>query len=286
MHLHGLRRRRHFIYVDVSPRIMGFKCSVPNCKMGYASEKGASSISLYRFPHDPCLRRQWLRAIHHEGIDKFTENWRVCAEHFRENDFVFESQDSHLVRIKQRDSERLKVKKLKSCTIPSKGHAIAYLSTAVPAKRPSTSSQSRLEKENQRILCFEEELFEKEKISDFNDLSEKLESAKLPSEYLLVKRDNFILFLYVDVSSKAPSVLSSVKVNSDLTLEVAVKNTPVSTQTALQDPNKGIRMISELVNLLAEVKALASGESTSLDFLVEIVIDLISEILLFSDIGI
>ena len=102
----------------------------------------------------------------------------------------------------------------------------------MPAKRPSTSSQSRLEKENQRILCFEEELFKKEKISDFNDLSEKLESAKLPSEYLLVKRDNFILFLYVDVSSKAPSVLSSVKVNSDLTLEVAVKNTPVSTQTA------------------------------------------------------
>ena len=94
------------------------------------------------------------------------------------------------------------MKKLKPCAISSifKGQP-SYLSTPLSAKRPTTSSsQSRLEKENLRIQRCEEELFKKETISDCHELSEKLKSAKLPSDFIIVKRDNFILFLNIDVS--------------------------------------------------------------------------------------
>jgi len=139
---------------------MGYKCSVPNCKTGYASEKREGHTkSLYRFPYDHELRRKWLRAINREDIDRYTDNWRVCADHFHEEDFVYESQDSHIARIKQRDGKTLKVKKLKSCAIPSifKGQP-SYLSPVLSTKRRTTSSsQSRLENENLRIQHYEED---------------------------------------------------------------------------------------------------------------------------------
>ena len=78
-----------------------------------------------------------------------------------------------------------------------------------------------------------------------------------------------MLFLYIDVDSKTPSVLSSVKINIDLTLEITVRNTSVPTakfRHLLQDHKKVI-MISEVLNVLAEVKSLASGESSGSDLL-------------------
>ena len=74
---------------------------------------------MYCFPYDPELRRKWLRAINRADIERFTENWRVCGDHFHEDDFICESQDTHVARIKQREGETLKVKKLKPCVIPS-----------------------------------------------------------------------------------------------------------------------------------------------------------------------
>ena len=175
------------------------------------------------------------------------------------------------------------MKKLKPCAISSifKGQP-SYLSTPLSAKRPTTSSsQSRLEKENLRIQRCEEELFKKETISDCHELSEKLKSAKLPSDFIIVKGDNFILFLNIDVSCDTPSVLSSVKVKSDMTFEVTVRNASISPRKfrhLLQD-HKKITKISEVLNLLAEVKSLASDGCSIPDLLIEVVIDMISHLL-------
>ena len=131
---------------------------------GYTSEKCGGHVSLYRFPFDQELRQKWLRAINRQDVDNYTDNWRVCAEHFTEIDFLNESEDTHTTRLNQRESKTLKVKKLKSSAIPSifKGQPSYLTSTSVQRSTLSTSSLSRLKKENQRILSLEKELFEKE----------------------------------------------------------------------------------------------------------------------------
>jgi len=113
-----------------------------------------------------------------------------------------------------------------------------------------------------------------------------LKSATLPSDFIIVKRDSFILFLYIDVSCETPSVLSSVKVKNDMTFEVTLRNAPISPRKfrhLLLDPNR-VATISEVLNLLADVKSLASDECPSPDLLIEVVIDIISRLLLLPDI--
>ena len=50
---------------------MIYKCCVPSCKSGYASNSATSSsakIAMFRFPKTEKLRRKWLRSIHRDII--------------------------------------------------------------------------------------------------------------------------------------------------------------------------------------------------------------------------
>ena len=275
---------------------MGFKCSVRNCKSGYNSQiHTGKPVSFYRFPFDQSMRLQWLHAINRDA-EFFTENWRICAFHFNETDFITVSQDTRKVRIGGRESEHLKVKRLRPCAIPSifKDQSTCLqeirpsqpLTTCRPRSTSRATSERRLYRENERIVFLEKEFHEKEKIIDLNDILVKLKSEKLPNDYVIVSRDHFILFLYIDVSSKNPSVWASVRINTDLTAEVTVKNTSIPTTKfchLLQDRKK-VTTISEVLNLLAEVKSLVSVEPSSPDSIVEVLIEIISKLFLLPDV--
>ena len=59
---------------------MGFKCCVPDCKSGYASQK--EKVTFFSFPSNPTMRNKWIRLI---GLDKnkvIGEKWKVCEKHF------------------------------------------------------------------------------------------------------------------------------------------------------------------------------------------------------------
>ena len=74
---------------------MGKKCSVPNCKSGYATNTSKTKISFHSFPPDPDLRNVWK-------INVGRPNWEpgphtsVCSLHFRESDYKLKSNDSQV----------------------------------------------------------------------------------------------------------------------------------------------------------------------------------------------
>ena len=75
---------------------MGKRCSVPNCKSGYATAtKSQTKISFHVFPPDPDLRNEWK-------INVGKPNWEpsphssVCSLHFRDSDYKLKSNDSQV----------------------------------------------------------------------------------------------------------------------------------------------------------------------------------------------
>lgn len=64
---------------------MPFKCSVPTCQSNYRKPY----ISCFRFPRDPVKRKLWISRIRRDNFT-YTENARVCINHFEERMIIRE----------------------------------------------------------------------------------------------------------------------------------------------------------------------------------------------------
>lgn len=64
-------------------------CCVPLCTKKVYQE-GGEKISFHKFPREPSVQREWLRAIRRDVGRHFTitEHTRVCSRHFKNEDFV------------------------------------------------------------------------------------------------------------------------------------------------------------------------------------------------------
>ncbi|XP_074655326.1 uncharacterized protein LOC141908930 [Tubulanus polymorphus] len=65
-------------------------CCVPYCtKSGYYEIEGHGTVSYFKFPSDPVLRRSWLSNVRREEGEffKITEHTRVCSQHFVDADY-------------------------------------------------------------------------------------------------------------------------------------------------------------------------------------------------------
>ena len=74
---------------------MGKKCSVPNCKSGYATNTSKTKISFHAFPPDPDLRNVWKINVRRPNWEP-TPHSSVCSLHFRESDYKLKSTDSQV----------------------------------------------------------------------------------------------------------------------------------------------------------------------------------------------
>ena len=74
---------------------MGKKCSVPNCKSGYATNTSKTKISFHSFPPDPDLRNVWKINVGRPNWEP-TPHSSVCSLHFRESDYKLKSTDSQV----------------------------------------------------------------------------------------------------------------------------------------------------------------------------------------------
>ena len=95
---------------------MPYKCCVPGCSTGYASQQQESDVSLHKFPGDEALCEEWLRKIPRKDFVP-TKNSRVCAVHFSANDFITERMDSKTKRNISR-GERIR-RTLRENSVPS-----------------------------------------------------------------------------------------------------------------------------------------------------------------------
>lgn len=76
------------------------KCAVPDCNNYFDGQRCEfMGISYFPFPQDPELRQEWITAIDLPP-DKYTDQMKVCSDHFMNKDFV-----SDFVEVEENDQE-------------------------------------------------------------------------------------------------------------------------------------------------------------------------------------
>ena len=88
------------------------KCSIVNCHSGYNGFSASSEIRWFRVPKSQARRNQWEFRLNRQGF-KITNETRVCSIHFKEDDFVPESQN------KDSSGRTRKKRHLKDSAVPS-----------------------------------------------------------------------------------------------------------------------------------------------------------------------
>ena len=67
-------------------------CIVFGCLSGSGREKDKYALSL--LPKSPKVRMNWLKKINRSIDYEFVENMRICHKHFKEDDFILNSENS------------------------------------------------------------------------------------------------------------------------------------------------------------------------------------------------
>ena len=196
---------------------MGFKCSVPGCSSGYATDD-STDVSMHKFPSDEIRRNLWVRRINRAAFIP-TVNSRVCSKHFVESDFKTERQDSNLSRKRARGGVTLR--SLKEDANPSVfPNQPSYLTSPQVTPRATTSlSANRLFNENSVILDQIDDMENLDTVSSLSHLHEKsMCHSYFPGNFFLRRPANtsICLFLLVDENISPPRMLASIRVNEDL----------------------------------------------------------------------
>ena len=126
---------------------------------------------------------------------------------------------------------------------------------------PHQSSSSRLAVENEKLSEANRLFFEDDKIEDINTLTNKLEKTTLPSDYVTVKKENVILFLYIPVPTieahSQPKIVSSVAVENTMKVTAYIGSEQVEKRELSHIlTNSRLENMTQLSNVLAHCKSL------------------------------
>jgi THAP domain-containing protein 1/3 len=245
---------------------MVYKCAGFGCRSGYRDCSGlgcnGEKITFHSFPiSNDELCQKWVRANPREGYTP-TKHSRLCSLHFQSSDFIEEPQDKNVTRRKKSESSAKPFRRyLKEDAIPSIfPSAPSYLSKtcALPRSTSRATTSSRSQLEEKRLDSLEQCFLEKDKISGLtiSELKERLQSeTTVPEDFNICITEQSLLVYLINVTEDIPKITGSIIVRSDFTMAVTVDEKVVPA-TQYHDLVKGpLRCMSQLVNLMARVKA-------------------------------
>jgi hypothetical protein len=260
---------------------MGFKCCVPSCTTGYATDDGQGKVSLHRFPLENVdLLHQWIQRIPRKDFTP-TKHSRVCALHFHDFDFESIRNDTN----KWRDRGALVRCYLKPTAVPSIFPNLPpYYSHSIPTPRSeSATSCSRHQRDQEQLESLEARLFEEDRISSISQLVEKYNSHpyKPASFSMLPFLPDAVIFMIIDISD-VPSISQSVRVDSDLSFKVFSDSILISHAqfSSIMQNCKTLAHFSDLLNLLS---FLSNPTNTSVKDCLRFYLSKIEELLLRND---
>ena len=138
-------------------------CCVPGCKTGYRStHSNKIKLALYKFPKNPELRQNWIRAIsrYNWTPSKFS---RVCAKHFHDEDVHMTSTDNRRTKRGTHQSHILQRSRLIPGAIPKVFlNMPSYLSPSLPVSSSENITSSALERQHARTESLNKEFVEKQ----------------------------------------------------------------------------------------------------------------------------
>ena len=110
-------------------------------------------------------------------------------------------------------------------------------------------------------------LLQQEAVNGFAMFQNKLENEIVPEEFVQVMKDDSVTFHYIRDDSnkiKISKFINSVVVESDLEVKTFQYSAPLSHNTFKHlMPEKRLKKMSELLNILALCKSLADSDSSS-----------------------
>ena len=231
---------------------MSFKCYVPGCTSGYASD--TSAASMFEFPHDSRLRGLWL----------FVELMQTTLCGHQPTAIVF-AQIIFRKKIfkrncdgKKRLDRKLTRRRLRASAIPSIfSKNPKYLTVEKPNARSSaSSSERRLEATNSRIEELNNSVLLKDSIVDTDSLKAKINGTYLPSGYVIVERRDCVLLCYATDSSP-PKMPLSVTVSEDLTVAVHINGVCMKSEIYhhLLSQDSKVASVVDVANIAAFAKS-------------------------------
>lgn len=206
-------------------------CVAFGCKSGYRSNRDIDKslkVSFHSFPlHDKVLCDKWKRANPRKDFEP-TEYSVMCSLHFKDCDFVTESKDSNPRRKKNRTEGKLCRRYLKDDAVPCIFQKVpGYLSsTGEQSKRSlSTSSTSRLARENDRLQQLIDEFEAWDSIKDMSlaEIEAKLAADNaMPQGFKTTLNDNILYMFLLHFVDGAAVVRASISLNEDSVVAVFV----------------------------------------------------------------
>jgi hypothetical protein len=198
------------------------KCSIVGCRGNYDQRKGAddySKVSVFHFPKDVDRLTMCLQKIPQDlTVAEITDYMGVCERHFDPKFVIREVAASGPDGVMRMTPRHIPILALDA--VPTVfPNTPSYLSTVPPTKRKAPDVRRA------EAFARDEEAFrqwlDEDSIPSFDALVDNLlsKTADCDRDWIAISRSGFVLFLYIDDSSR-PSLVASFKVMNDMRVHI------------------------------------------------------------------
>jgi hypothetical protein len=238
------------------------KCVAYGCTSGYKGhEKPAIRITFHSFPKNEELRNRWIHANPRKDFLP-SKNSRICSLHFTDSDFIVGRNDTNTKRRLSHPSDQLTKRYLKHHAVPSCfPNAPSYLSSTPTTTRTSATAATSSGRQQQESRRLENLLEQFEAADDLRSLSLDQIIVKLMSESIVpqgfqaVIVDGLLLIYRLQVDNCVPAIRASIAIRSDLSFLCTVDKKQIPAKHFSDLVSGSIQSISQLMNVMARVKA-------------------------------
>ena len=256
------------------------KCAAFGCKSGYKNNptpgEGDQKVTFHAYPlQNKELCDKWIRANPRKDFIP-SKHSKLCSLHFKPNDFVEIHNDSNKRRQKGRVDDKLIRRYLKADAVPSVfSNAPEYLSStgSTPRTTLKATSASRREQEAKVLGELEDTFVAEDDISDLtvDELAHRLQhESPLPDGFTISVVGQSLLIFITEAADDVPSIKACISVRSDHSVVVSMDRKVVPVCHYKDLLSFPLKLMSQLVNLMARVKSWCDEPQTySSELLVE-----------------